>query len=352
MNPIMRNKSTFQILIRFLTPPYPLGGNQFFKAVPFLLVLLISTPSLATTLTYACSKKDCHIQNSLKVFNLEQDNLNHIQSVAKSTVSELLSKDVTHVGALSLAELENKIASLVQWKFLASGYLAPQGRLSGFRYTVEDHTVVFEADTVLELLLARRTPQIANLILLHESLGALGYIDDDYQISSTLAALNSLNPSELDSVKKMIPAIQFDLTIRNTSPSGGLRSSLDPHSKEILAAGGSTTTGGGGDAYSAFIKMQLVRLALLQQESLDTLQFLTQKVRIERPILYYELHESGLTPIYNYPLKYEDFLKSVQMTNENNKTLVLIALPRIDYIHKIENHVLKLLQSQHADQMQ
>lgn len=181
------------------------------------------------------------------------------------------------------------------------------------------------------------------MTLLHESLGALGYKDEDYEISAFFSALSLLSAAEIQEVGTLLSSFEFDLSKNTRSPNGPLRVHDDKYSEMILVAGGSTTGGGGGDPIMLRLKALVIRLLLIQKEDVKAFKFIINKTRFERPIIYSEAIRSGLDEVDQYPLSYEKFLRSIRETKMKEKSILLIRISGNSPLQNLEEHVLFFL---------
>jgi|GEM_PF-5623654 len=114
-------------------------------------------------------------------------------------------------------------------------------------------TAFFRSKTVF---IHESVPQPARaLILLHESLGALGYDDQDYEKSILLTAFCG-SPSL---IKPRLLVLAFKG--KHFSKYAGTR-----------MAGGATIVGGGGDAVSAYLKLRVIQKLINRKNSYRLLQ--------------------------------------------------------------------------------
>lgn len=304
-------------------------------------MMLFTCSGQSTSIPYVCHSRGCEIKNEIKIANLADEHLKVFRNWSLETVQSLLNKNVEYISGISLKTLSAEILT-VNWQVLSQGYLAPQGRLSGFMYKVETKTVYVELDTLKELIENQALSFAIPIIFLHESLGALGYLDEDYEISSLFVAIDQLNSIEFENSRFDFTSSAFNVQKRILSPSGPLRPTDEPNTLSILIAGGSTTVGGGGDPLMALLKMRILKLALRKSTTSETLQFITS-MRLERPIAYFEKMKTGLVEINRYPLLFEDFVKSIAVTQKEKKTILLINMSETSPLYNIEEHFLNFI---------
>lgn len=306
----------------------------------FVLILLAGLPSIeASSIRVHCAKSGCEIDNKIQPRELLETELEIVQMYAFSIIENLLKKNISQVGNLSLYKFRDELRE-IRWRAIQGSYIAPQGRMGGFRYNVEEQAVEFEVDAWNNLLNKKNGKSILGMTLLHESLGALGYKDEDYEVSALLSALSSMSLSEIQEVNTVLASFEFDLSKNTRSPKGPLRLNNDKFSEVILAKGGSTTGGGGGDPIMMRLKALVVREILSQKEDAKALKFILNKTRLERPIIYFEAIQSGLDEVDQYPLTYERFLRSVRETKTAERSILLIRISENSPLQSIEHHIL------------
>lgn len=319
---------------------------QFKKNILFL-ILLASLPSLAgNSIRALCANNRCEIDNKIQSRELLATELELVQIYMYSVIEELLKKGIVQVGNLSLKNLRDEF-STIRWRTIQGSYIAPQGRMAGFRYLVEERVVEFEVNAWNDLVNKKNGNSILGMILLHEGLGALGYKDEDYEISALLSALSLFNAAEIQDVNAGLISFEFDLSKNERSPKGSLRVQTDEYSSMILAKGGSTTGGGGGDPIMMRLKALVIKLLLGRKEETKALKFILNKVRLERPILYSEAIRGTLDEINQFPLSYENFLRSIHETKVAQRSTLLIRISELSPLQDLELHILNFLKLNH-----
>jgi len=314
--------------------------NQL-NALMLFSFLIYSIQIQATKITYVCNSSDCHIENKIKDVELDQATKKILTDRSKEIVHYLLAKGIESVSGLSLSLLSSELDA-IKWHIVSDGYLAPQGRLTGFMYNVEKKEVYIQADMINKISENQILKQAISLIFLHESLGALGYLDEDYEISAFLNALTYLNESQLAKNNSFFKSNFLKTEKRQISPSGPIRTNIDINTKYILAGGGSTTVGGGGDPLMALIKSKIIALTLQENEPVILLKLILS-IRFERPVTYFDKSQTGLVEICHYPLSFEDFTKSVGISLTNNRTIIILNADETSPLYKIEWHFLSYI---------
>lgn len=163
------------------------------------------------------------------------------QELSVAVVTQLIQAGHTRAGDLELPQLLREL-NTVRFKSMAFGYVVGSGQSgrNGALYFVDDRTVVL-GDFVLRKI---KNSSHLEVFLLHECLGALGYLDENYEISvSLILRLPELQPS--------LTGVDVDAVTRS------FLTKLKRRKKntEYLLAGGSTSVGGGGDPWSLLLKV-------------------------------------------------------------------------------------------------
>ena len=163
--------------------------------------------------------------------------------VSKVHVEILLKRGITKIGKLDLKKLSKQL-STVEWRTFEVGFLIGSG---GNRYTsvyvVKDRMVIIN---LLSFENLQNQPVHLFSWALHEGLGALGYNDENYEISSSISFLAE-NPqlginSGIEYIEEHFQVIAKTKTDRRYAMSGG-----------------STVVGGGGDAIIIEFKQLLLK---------------------------------------------------------------------------------------------
>jgi hypothetical protein len=170
---------------------------------------------------------------------------------ARGIPESLIASGYDKIGDLNLTKLVKEIDS-IHYQVVSDREFA-QGR-AYLKYDVPTKTVYFPANLSL-------TGAEGPLVLLHESLGALGYVDDNYQISNSLYLLYdaATAPREAAAPQKLssfftLPEFQssFKQPRRVGNPTN-VQNILNP-----LTRGGSNGVGGGGDPYAELVKFRAI----------------------------------------------------------------------------------------------
>ncbi len=150
-----------------------------------------------------------------------------MQNYAASIPNDLLKKGTTQIGDLNLKKLVEEIKT-VDFEIFENGFLAGSGKKrSSSIYFVEQKKVIINS-----LALKFLAQEFFGPLALHEALGALGYYDENYEISLGLFLL--LMPDNLGLKEILVQSSLFkDLKRRTSEP--------------LYANGGATSIGGGGD---------------------------------------------------------------------------------------------------------
>ena len=201
-------------------------------------------------------------------------------------VQNLLDHGIQTLGELNLQALKNDISS-VDWNANKSGgFLAGSGRTRvGAIYDIDKRAVYVNENTSL-----KGFEGALPLQALHEALGALGYIDENYEVSLTL---------ELILLSKKHSQFNIEQSTLESLVSSHLQSlSRRSHNQEY-SSGGSTSIGGGGDGILAKMKMLSLIAApnwLSYQKSAANCSQVTQtkflNFIISTPFEYYQQFDS------------------------------------------------------------
>ncbi|MGZ3802314.1 MAG: hypothetical protein ACXVCL_19265 [Bdellovibrio sp.] len=197
-----------------------------------------------------------------------------IHSTATAIPQKLIDNGIQNVGPLNLQQLVDDIKNKVKFAVLpvfSIGSGTYGSHRSGSSCRVEEHSVFVNQPHLDNL----GNLEVIEALLLHESLCALGYNDDNYMISSTLGSLRKLSKKTADGgaseAEKLIsnpgfmsPFIRklgmrtknLRYTFANRAQSNS--STFLEDKKTMLASGGTVTgVGGGGDGFALYLKMQL-----------------------------------------------------------------------------------------------
>jgi hypothetical protein len=181
------------------------------------------------------------------------ENLSEVQIRKSVSVlpNSLVKYGVSTIGDFNVAAYLKEIKEKVVYK-VVDDTESVQGRRF-LRYDVNSKTV-----SIPKLLNGDVDALELGFIMTHETLGALGYVDDNYQMSTSLFLLGSLleksefvDPRDLEANPNFLAP--FKVSLRKTNP---------VVTENFLARGGVTGAGGGGDPHSAFAKFLMVELYL------------------------------------------------------------------------------------------
>lgn len=156
-----------------------------------------------------------------------------LEAISKEIFDRVQAHNITNIGAVSLAELQEKLAN-VEFKTFNEGEREGWGpRLSAY-YLAGAVYSSEQFDSEEESPLA--------LLSLHETLGASGFNDNEYEKSIILKLLS------------VLPEDKREILLDSEMTNGqfGVNGS-------IYASGGTTVIGGGGELSSAWIKYILIK---------------------------------------------------------------------------------------------
>lgn len=173
--------------------------------------------------------------------------LKHFASQAAVIPAELLRQNKTKIGELDIVQLSEEMKQ-VQWFENQGSFLAGSGesRFGAMYFVKEKKIIINSARAQYE---PSHTMPVAAL---HEALGALGYLDENYEVSTTLY-LNSLSSTE----QKNIFSVPF-IEKQNKKLKTLERRKSDAVYKN---SGGGTSVGGGGDGISVQVKIYSLMFA-------------------------------------------------------------------------------------------
>ena len=163
----------------------------------------------------------------------------------------LRNRGMSQLGAIHLDQLIEELTK-VEWSVFNLGFISA----SGGKRTTAMYLVKSKQVFVTELAWQWVLPQFQPLMALHEGLGASGYDDENYQISTTLFYLAQIPAAEADEIMKAGPFLEILQSV--------VRRTKEP--KYLLASGGATGVGGGGDYLGAEAKVMLLFLARHEAE--------------------------------------------------------------------------------------
>lgn len=202
----------------------------------------------------------------------------------------LIDHETRNIGGLDLVELDEELRS-VRWMFTEeSMHAGPKATRNSGVYSVLCRTVILSKPDF-----ALMDPAVRSVALLHEALGALGYYDESYQITTLLATYSTL--LNVDSIRglsavknrlridKMLGQVEVEMSLRSR-----LRTNLTP-TYQTRARGGITGFGGGGDQRMLTTKIMLLIYLPIALEEVDPRQ--TSLPRLFKDILDSEIENDA-----------------------------------------------------------
>jgi hypothetical protein len=160
---------------------------------------------------------------------------------SRKHVDMLIERGILKIGKLDLTHLSDEL-NTVEWAYFDLGFLLGSGgkRISSV-YFIEKKQVVINWYSFKNM---EGNPVPMFSWALHEGLGALGYQDENYEISGAISFMANHPELEKDLLKKYAPLFK----------------AFDRENKErlYLLAGGATVVGGGGDAAIIELKQQML----------------------------------------------------------------------------------------------
>lgn len=260
-----------------------------------------------------------------------QDNTANLQKkfeeIASLHIKLLIENHILQIGQFNLNKFNSQIPSV---KYaITKTPLYTQGR-HGHRYSVTSNRVYLSQSLLNQLL----TPEFiieSQLIILHETLGALGYYDEYYEISATIVALSSFLQHEhgknLVAAQEMAKGFSLIADQRASNPINDFNT-LSPYQKRLndyysqsaAVGGGVSEGGGGGSPAGAVIKSTLLLRLMSKKASMLILNFIINQVGIE--IFNFQQNEEGL--YFVCPYNKQSFLDFSKSINDDNHLILFL----------------------------
>ena len=211
----------------------------------------------------------------------------HFRPMAKRVVQRILDQGINRVGDVNMTDLLAKLDT-VEWRTFDLGFLSGSGgqRHSSI-YIVKDKMVVIN-------MLALQSLVGTNVSLLcwalHESLGALGYPDDVYDMSTAMCFISEGgSPASVTQTDFEMPA-----AARVDYVSRPLRNFEILKTDRVYGReGGTTIIGGGGDAALIEVKRRLLRQFLRWMDTNRPLSNERNRKRAVEKLLKMNIHFSN-----------------------------------------------------------
>lgn len=226
-----------------------MSPNRFY---PLLMVFLFSILSISYSFGQALSSPRQAQEQVIKA---------ELMKAYSNLFSILKTNGIQQMGGLDLDDVLQKLSEVTY--HIVEKPLQTQGRV-GHRYLKEIKTVFIAAD-----ICGYREDgslDVGSMLLLHESLGAAGFEDQKYQISSAIlmaaGLLSNASTSKIEKENVLRSLSQINFT---TLKSGTL---VDSFKKGTSSArGGVSEAGGGGDPDGASYKMMILTVLLKMGKS-------------------------------------------------------------------------------------
>ncbi len=163
--------------------------------------------------------------------------------MARKHVDILLKRGIKKIGNLNLLKLAKEL-NTVEWRTFEIGFLVGSNdERSTSIYIVKDRMVIVNFLSFQNLA---GQPVHVYSWALHEGLGALGYNDENYELSASISFLaENSHLASLSTIYYLDE--QFEVTARSRQ------------GRNYVNAGGSTIVGGGGDAIIIELKQRLLK---------------------------------------------------------------------------------------------
>lgn len=254
----------------------------------------------------------------------------NFEAIAGLHINLLLESKINFVGEFDLKKFILEIPTV---KYELVNYpLYTQGRY-GHRYYVEEKKVYIN-QLIINQFLSPLFIIETQLIILHETLGALGYNDEIYEISASIIALSSYLQSDLqknlNSTKTY--ANQFSISASQRTSNSELEyNTLSPFQQKnneyyqlLMAEGGGISEGGGGGSSSgALIKANLLLNQISQNSSIELINFFINHFGIE--IFNSQTNDKGI--YFVCPYNVESFKEYSKLSRNGN--LYILTLPGV-----------------------
>jgi hypothetical protein len=167
--------------------------------------------------------------------------------MSKKNVEIILDHGISKIGNLDLNKLVEDLDQ-VDWRTFSLGFMIGSGEKdrTGSVYYVKTKMVVVNMLYLNNLV---NKPVHLYPWLLHEAMGALGYSDENYELSSSISFIASLIESDNQIIlKSILSNINQDFINLSRTKTNLL----------YAMSGGSTIVGGGGDAIIIELKQRLL----------------------------------------------------------------------------------------------
>lgn len=202
--------------------------------------------------------------SSLSAETILQGSTNDVfRTLSKKHIDKLLSFNINRVGKLNLVTLSKELDE-VEWKTFDLGFLIGSGgnRTTSI-YFVETKTVVLNTMSLSEL---QNKPVSLFSWTLHEGMGALGYQDENYELSSSIAFLaENTSLEDLNAAKEGLES--------NFTQDKIIRAKENRTYK--MASGSGTVVGGGGNAIALELKKKLMQRLMAKTKNKKALKKLS-----------------------------------------------------------------------------
>ena len=184
---------------------------------------------------------------SLSVSGSLKEIQNYIVALPELTVSKIIDRGFSQIGALDLRQLKHEL-NTVHWEVVVNVPVASSGdyQRSSAVYMIGPKRVIVNMTSLVRTFSDKHNR--LDVLLLHEALGALGIVDEHYQVSSVISYLSSQ-----DNIKSLESKISDASQILNQ---------IERRQTEATYTtdGGVTVVGGGGDLKVASLKVRCLEL--------------------------------------------------------------------------------------------
>lgn len=215
--------------------------------------------------------------------------------LSKILVQRVVDAGITRSGRLDLNRLLRELDT-VNWGVQEYGFFGGSGgqRLTSI-YLVEERLVIINLMS-LQNMINKPVPMFA--WALHEGLGALGYPDENYEISVAIEFM-SKNISEIQTRQELVRPQLQDMGRRST------------RNRHYESSGGTTVVGGGGDA--PIIELKSLLLERLQRWAGE-----------HRPAATARQIQNAMNHLLRFPIEFagDQSYNSTEFKFEGNKLII------------------------------
>lgn len=202
------------------------------------------------------------------------------------TILDIIEKR-NELKVLDMTQLKNEILKVKLCVNLSDRPLIGSGTRKGSIYFKEEQTIIFNSK---ELLSHQKSGPALNM--LHEFLGALGYSDQNYEITSYLYSVVHVESFGIETVKTVKKA-----AIQHLKNSPLVKDNINFSASE----GGISGVGGGGDPEIVFLKALALNYAIINIDYFNKL--LNEKLDVDLLSLFIMEYKIETNAVNQFPKK-------------------------------------------------